>query len=259
MRACFIALLLCSCGGDAGVQRLYGEVHIHGFAGGSHPSALFLAVGTPVSSVDGDSILPGQPPSDRAAGCTLFDGACTGCAPPPPPVDAGPVHIRGGAGIADVELGFVAAQRTYLPGAPVERAIFAGGESLAVDGDGAVAPAFRGAVIAPAPLVLTAPSAPGLGDGDFEVAWPADVASRVDVQLVASTSDGRYAIVECVADDSAGRVALPGSLLRRLPPRPRDLQLEASRDQLTVAKSVQSGDGVVLHAGYAVQLHWHED
>jgi hypothetical protein len=252
-------VLLCgACGGDAGLSRIYGEVHVHSFSGGSHPGALFLATGAPAASVEGDSILPAAPPVASDGACTFSDGSCAGCVTPPPPVDAGPVHIRGGAGIADVELTFSAQQRTYLAVAAIDRSIFDGGETLALDGDGAAAAAFHGTLIAPAPLQLTEPRNPGLGSGDLEIAWIPGTASRVLISLVASTTDDRWSMVECTGDDSLGRVTVPASLLARFPAPPRDLQLGASRDQLTFAHSARAGDGVVLHAGFAVQVSWHE-
>lgn len=238
-------------------QSLYGEVHVHGFDGGSHPSALFVAAATPAARVDGDDIVA-EPPADAVAGtCRLTLGSCSRCPTQPPAIDGGTVHITGGRGIGDVELRFT--DGIYLPVQQIGAVIFDGGETLTFDGDGATAPAFHGTLLAPAPLMMRVPPASRIGAGDFVVGWVPDVSTRIDITLVASTSDGRIAIVECTADDAAGQTALPASLLSAMPPPPRDLQLLVSRDIIAFQPSVERGLGVVTHAGFETVLRWHED
>jgi hypothetical protein len=85
------------------------------------------------------------------------------------------------------------------------------------------------------------------------------VSTRVQVTLIVSTSDGRFALVQCSADDTAAQSLLPATLMAQLPAPPRDVQLEVSRDQIVRVPSSQAGLGVIAHAGYAVSVDWHED
>ena len=252
-----IVLLGCSSKPPAGgpPHALYGEVHVHGFAGGSHPGALFLAAAIAADQVDGDDILPGPAADATVGACRLTTQSCADC-PAPPPIDGGAVHIQGGLGIADVELRFVGG--TYRPTVPLGGPIFAGGETLTIDGAGAAAPAFHGTLQAPMPLVLTMAPSPRLGDGDFTVGWVPDRSTRVDVTLVVSTTNGRFATIECIGDDVSGQVAVPAALVAKLPAAPRDVQLLVSRDIIVAQPSDESLLGVVTHAGFETALTWHE-
>jgi hypothetical protein len=58
--------------------------------------------------------------------------------------------------------------------------------------------------------------------------------------------------------DTDGAFTLSDGLLAGLPPPPRDLSLEISRDELSFASAGQ-GRGVILHSGYALTLTGHED
>jgi hypothetical protein len=262
MRAALIALALTGCGNmsQPGPPQLYGEVHIHGFTGGSHPGALFIGSPRPADRVRGDDVADDPPPSLASDGpCALYATICATCADPPPPIDGGPVHITGGLGIADVELAWISSQHTYLPSTPIDAAIFTGGEPLEVSASGAKAPGFRGSIVAPRPLALLAPaSRPLLGSGDFRIAWAPDNGTRIDVVLIGSTGDGKAALIECIADDAGGQVTVPASLIAGLPAAPRDLQLEVSRDVIGSAASDSAGLSVLLHAGWETELSWHE-
>jgi hypothetical protein len=248
-------------GGD--VSALYGEVHVHQFPGGVHPAALFLAQAVPAAPVSGDSVL------ETAALPSRTDGPCTltlpsTCAPPcgmpPSLVSGGAVHVRGGRGDADVTLAYDAPSQNYAAAPPIARggSIFAGGELLAVSGDGAQAAAFAGSIRTPVPLALTSPAAPLAAANGVTVAWTPDQSDRVAISLVASTSDGRFAVLQCFVADAPGRFELPASLLAALPAPPRDLQLEVSRDWIARVPSVNAGEGVLAHAGFALTLTGHE-
>ena len=238
-------------------RAFYGEVHVHGFAGGSHPGALFIAAAVPADQVDGDDILPGPPADATVDGCRLTTQSCADCPAPPPPIDGGAVRITGGLGIADVELRFVGG--AYRPTLPLGGALFEGGETLTIDGAGATAAPFHGTLTAPMPLALTLPGSARLGGGDFLVAWVPDRSTRIDVTLVVSTSDGRFATIECTGDDRSGALAVPAALVARLPAAPRDVQLMVSRDVIVTVPSDRSGLGVVTHAGFETAQSWHED
>jgi hypothetical protein len=257
MRRLVALALLCGCGGSGGTHALYGEVHVHGFPGGSHPGALFVKQAVPAAQVAGDELIPDLTASASDGACTLSESNSTGRRGSPALVDAGPVHITGGANIPDVELRD--SSGSYLPATPVSGAIFAGGETLHVAGDGAQAPAFAGALEAPLPLVLTAPAGPGLGTGDFTVAWVAGSSTRVAITLIVSTADGRFALAQCIADDAAAQSVVPAALIAQMPAPPRDVQLEVSRDRIVWLPSAAGGLAVIAHAGFEVSVGWHED
>jgi len=257
-----------ACGGAAASPSpswLYGEVHVHEFSGGVHPGALFVARPVAASATSGDSLFP--PATTMQSGsCSLTLSSPETNAPLPGPIagglaDAGLVRIAGGRGIAEVDLAVQLPEGSYLPTSrlPPGQPIFTGGETLRISGGGgAGAAAFAGSLAAPRPLTLTAPATLALADGaDLPIAWVADHASRVTATLVVSTSDGRWAIIECDSPDEAGRVALPAALLAAMPAAPRDLQLEVSRDELAVAAG-PSDSGVIIHAGYEASLDAHE-
>ena len=252
-RTLLLMFFCAACDGEP--AALYGEVHVHGFAGGSHPGALFVASAVPASQASGDSILAEPPALATAGDCELAGPAAVGGAATQP-IDGGLVRISGGRGIGEVELAFTS--RGYLPSAPLSGPLFVGGERLALSGAGAIAPAFTGELEAPRTLILLQPAAPALPDGDFVVAWVPDRATRIALTLVVSRSDGASAIVTCVADDAAGQVIVPARLLSFLPARPRDVQLIVSRDQLAAAPSGRAGLGVKMHAGFETRLDWHE-
>jgi hypothetical protein len=264
--AILCALALTGCGSSTTTNdppgQLYGEVHVHGFLGGSHPGALFVATPVPAADAHGDDIVDEvAAPIGSAGDCVLRPGVCSDCPPPPDPIEGGTVRIRGGLAQGDVELVFVTSQQTYLPTTSwTQGPIFTGGETLSFDGAGAAAPGFSGSLVAPVPLVLTTPSSqPRLGGGDFAVAWIPDQSTRIDVVLLASTRDGRAAMIECVVPDADGQVTIASSLLAGLPAPPRDVELQVSRDVIVAGPSSHAGWGVLLHAGFETELSWHED
>jgi hypothetical protein len=257
--AVFVFVLVACNGGSSPPALLFGEVHIHQFADGAHLSALFVRTPIPAAAVPGDEILPASPPSMTAGACTLARLDPTTLPAPPPPADAGDVHLV--AADRTVELAW-RPPAGYVPLTPVPLGapLFSDGERVDVRGDGGAMPAFAGSVTTPPPLVLAAPRALAVPDvGDFAVAWtaaPGD--ARVTVDLVVSRADGAASLVECRVADADGAVRAARALLDALPPRPRDLQLEVSRDVIVRAGSRRSGQGVLLHAGYEAALAAHE-
>jgi hypothetical protein len=250
------AMLACGCRSHGGV--FVGEVHVHGFAGGVHPMALFVATPVAADRVDGDSIVSyGSAREGRCVFTSSLDPPHT----PPDAVDAGALRILGGRGIDRVELAFNP-DNGYLPvGELPRRELFAGGEPLTFEADGGKAPAFRGTLVAPRPLEVVAPTAATLrlGADGLTVRWQPDRAERIGVALIASRRDGRWGVVRCWADDDAGAFSFPRDLIAKLPPRPRDLQLEITRNQIVRAASAVAGTGVLLHASFARKLDAHED
>ncbi|HZS41467.1 MAG TPA: hypothetical protein VFF06_31775 [Polyangia bacterium] len=257
-----IAALAAGCGSGAPAQQqnasLFGEVHVHGFPGGAHPGALFIARGVPASQADGDSLFPTVPARSDGA-CKLTLSTDPRDAPWPPLVGAGNVRISGGGQVPELELVFDASTSTYRPSPPLPagRGIFDGGELLTITAPGGDAPGFSGTIAAPMPIAVTSGLEPPDG-ADVIVTWVPDHAERIDAALLASTSDGRWAMVECTAPDEGGSLTMPASLLAAMPAPPRDLELDVSRDRLGVARA-QSGAGVLVHAGYEVALKAHQD
>jgi hypothetical protein len=257
-----VALSWCACSGKSSssdpIDLLYGEVHIHQFEGGSHLGALFVRTPVPAASVPADEILPTTPPSQTAGGCTLTNIDPTSLPPTPAQVDAGVVHLRGDR---DVDLAWMASLAGYEPTTPLPLGsnVFGSGVTVRISSDGGAVPGFSGSVVTPAPLQLLSPQALFVGDkGDFTVTWVPSNAERVTIDLVVSRSDGASAIIDCRADDATGSFAIPRALLDAVPARPRDLQLEVSRDQILSAPSRRAGQGVLLHAGFEAELAGHE-
>jgi hypothetical protein len=251
----------CGSGASPPVSRLYGEVHLHEFPGGTHPGALFVDEPVARATVRGDSVLPPtMAPSARAGACELVESgaACPAPCRPPAFADAGRVRIDGTR--VPVELALDRESASYLPTVPLAAGtlLFDGGEELIVRGDGAGAPGFAGEVRAPMPLTLRGPMPLTAADGVL-VSWAPDRSTAITITLVASTTDGRFAIVTCGAADADGALRVPDELIARLPAPPRDLQLQVSRDQIAYAPATVAGEGVVLHAGYAVTESAHED
>jgi hypothetical protein len=240
-------LLLALAGCSNGSERLVGEVHVHQFRGGAHPAATFLATAVEADSVERDSVVPDT--SKVAAS----EGTCRVIVPSPcvPPcgtplqvVDAGLVRIAGG--LARLSLAFVDGIYRVEPTTSSVPMVFAGGEVVSVDGEG-----FSGELRAPAPLVIS-PS------GGFDaVTWEPSAATRVDVMLAVSRTDGAWAIVRCRMRDEDGAWQLSPSLAAWLPPPPRDLTLEVERSAILRVPGPRGG--VILHASWADKREGHED
>ena len=253
------ALLACGCHDRAprALARLAGEVHVHGFTGGFHPAALFVASPVPAERVDGDSLLAQEEP--RAGGCALTSSSDVRPTPEVTQADAGPLSILGGRGVPRIELAFDKGSGYGWRGSLPHTEAFTGGELLTFDASGGAAPAFHGTLEAPALLELTAPAKLAVPSDGFTVRWKAARAERIVLQLVASRPDGKWAVIRCRADDAAGELTFPRALLRQLPPPPRDLQLEVSRNQIARVETQQPGTGVILHASFARKLTAHEE
>src|SRR5262245_46285985 len=86
-------------------EKLVGEIHVHGFPGGVHPAALFLAAGVNSNAVDGDSIVAPSAPL-REGSCSSSSSSDVIAPPGPSAVDAGALRILGGRGIGRVDLAF---------------------------------------------------------------------------------------------------------------------------------------------------------
>ncbi len=260
-----VGLAVAGCGSatQAPVTLVYGEVHLHQYASGTHPAALFVAQPVPVAEVQGDSVLPlVDLPSQTDGPCTLV--LPSGCPPPCSPganfVDAGAVHLRGAEG-GQLDLTYHASLFSYQPVQTLAPGsiLFHGGEEVTVSGDGAAAPEFHGTIHGAQPLTIDAPASLPVAKGaPFAIAWEPGQAERIRLSLLASTRDGSFATLTCIVPDAPGGFTLPDGLLAGLPPPPRDLSLEVSRDELGFASASQ-GRGVILHSGFALTIAGHED
>jgi len=237
--------------------KLVGEIHVHGFAGGVHPAALFLSTPVSADEVDGDSVVP-EATGTKRDGCVIVSSDDKSAPPELHVVDAGALRILGGLGVPRVELAFHPGEG-YLPvGELPRRELFGGGEPLTYEADGGEAPAFRGSLVAPVPLELYAPAKLTLPGTSLTVRWKPDRAERIQLALIASTRQGRWVAIRCRAVDAAGVFTFPAALVAKLPPPPRDLQLEVTRNQIVRAATAVEGVGVILHASFARKLDGHD-
>jgi hypothetical protein len=260
MRASLVLLMLCGCHSSAprAVRKLVGEVHVHGFEGGSHPCATFVAAPVAADAIDGDTIVAPLAPLSRGS-CMATTSSDPVSSAQLKEVDAGPLRILGGRGIERVELAFESGVGYRPVGAFPRSPLFTGGEPLRFEADGAAAPAFKGTLAAPARLDVTEPAPlTGVKNG-LTVRWKPDRGERIVLTLTGSTSDGRWTVVRCRADDAAGAFTFPDAMLARLPPPPRDLQLGVSRDAIARVPTTVEGTGVILHASFARKLDAHEE
>jgi hypothetical protein len=265
-----LLLALAACGAPPAavpVDTLDGEITVHGFADWTHAWAIFLDPGVPASGVYLDTLdaLP-RPPSTTAGPCTITPSPrCSACAPgeycraddqcAPLPAwsfrDDGPVTVSGGAGgIAVERLSFDASTGLYDSSPPAGPGrFFAGGERLTVAFDRAIA-APNSSLRAPAPLVLAAPPSPlAFPAGGFHVAWTAGAAELIELQL--SASDGvRTTVVRCLSDDGGG-FDVPAAAIAALPPPPRTIHLEVTRNAEELLPT-RPGHAVRVHVGYTV-------
>jgi hypothetical protein len=238
-----------------GIAQLYGEVHIHGFAGGFHPAATFIWPGVPASEVNDDSIVsPAAPP--RAA-CSLARSTdARPDAAPPVALDAGVLRLRGGHGVPELALAFQRDSHSYLWAGDLPHSpLFLGGEPITIEGEGhGPVPSFRGILRAPSVLELLTGKPLEVGNGRLAVSWKPGDAERIVLSLVASKQSGEWTVIRCRASDETGRFEFPEALLAELPPPPRELQLYVSREELVRVGSTDPSRGVLLHASYATKL-----
>ena len=253
------------------IDSLIGEVHLHAYADGSHPAALFVAAPLPVSGSNGDDLVDLDPPIVAREGpCALHTQptcapACGGaslclrtntCVPIAPlsSVDDGPVVVSGSRTLPSLGLRFSRPDARYVsdpaPGPP----LFAGGETLRIDG-GVGDYTFTATLLAPDAVVVTRPDLTRdlhfPVDGPFVVEWMRAQSLPMTITLTASTVGGGGAgFIVCVVADT-GSLEVPASLLRGLPSPPRDLFFNIERRDLQLAHTRRRGLGVIVHAGSA--------
>jgi len=181
-----------------------GEVHMNEFdmwmvgAGGSFYEAADLVLPTPMATVDG---------------CMIYEGDTTPSSAGEP-VDAGPLHVTGGAYDFDMQLtseGYAAA----IPRTVDD--LFAGGETLTVSAEGGPGmPPFEGTVITPVPIEVLEPCLRCGLDVDrgagFRITWAAGTEGELHLELT-----GGGVAVACSVPDSAGELTVSPEALGYLP------------------------------------------
>jgi hypothetical protein len=267
-----VCLLAAGCDADAGpvgpVERLVGEVTLHEFQDWTHAWAVFVDPGTPVEEVDAAAILTLPPlPARQVGPCAVTRGpVCrAGCPagsfcradeecaayPVRRTFDAGPIDIEGGG--APLRLAYAAADGLYDSTPPPGPGhLFEGGERLALRfGGGAGVPALTTTFAAPTALELTAPSLP-LAAVPRDFAWTPGDAELIEVLLAVSSDVDATAwtVARCLAAD-AGVFQLPDAVAQALPPPPRSVHLEVTRNAERVL-AIGGGRGILVHAGYTI-------
>lgn len=154
--------------------------------------------------------------------CNDCAGLCVGpdiCEPLPEQVDVGTLTFAGLRSPLTLDFNGY----WYASQASVPADAFADDASVTLSAPGAAGPAFQVTTTAVAPLNMMALTDHELaaGNTDTVVTWtPADPGSRVRLTLNANNMGhglAYAAIIECDADDSAGQITIPGSLLSQFP------------------------------------------
>ncbi len=181
--------------------------------------------------------------------CNFTDGGAETPAPGAPQ-SAGTVTIDGTtpAFVFDYD----AASGRYLPSpaVPADRLLFAGGDMLTFAASGDTVPAFSDSLVAPAPLVVTAPSLAGGvlsidTSRDFLFTWEGASAGQLSFNVRSATSASgmvfESTFVSCQFSASALSGAIPSTLLRRLAKTGASTTATLGTD-LSNAKEVVAGD-----------------
>ncbi len=252
--AVLAAVLLVGCSGERPIDHRVGEIHLHQYATGAHLQALFIDPPTPIEDTEFDSTLPGLiTPSYDDGVCKVFPGgACPAPCNSPTPIDAGRVRVAGL--LRPVDLGWNPSLGSYEDLVTDGDFVTVGARAVVTGAGGGGVPAFSTELVIPPRLEPTSTLDSGLGAG-FEASWrPTGEALRVQI-LLGATQTGptgsSYATVSCFVDDALGRFRVPDAALALLPPAPRRLQLEMSRNRL-VDVSLGDGRGIVVHGGHAL-------
>src|SRR5262249_31558207 len=169
--------------------------------------------------------------------------------------DAGPLDVMGGQGsLEPMTMRFDPPSGLYVSTPrPGPGLLFTGGESLEITlGGGTDIPASRGTIVTPARIQLAAPALDPLrlpSSGPLHVAWTPGNAEFLEILLtVASAVDATsWTSVRCLTDDS-GQYDMPVEVLATLPPTPRTLHLEVTRNAERVI-AIGGARGILIHTG----------
>jgi len=270
--------VVAGCGGGgpsqpspSAVSVLVGEVTIHEFVDWTHAWAVFLADGVPAAQARYDTILYAPTSTTQLGACEVLRGPvchvpcgaqayCQSddhCAPSPTRVfvDAGPLAVMGGNGsLEPMTMRFDPASALYASTpSPGPGLVFTGGESLEIAlAGGSGIPATRSTIVTPAPVQLTAPARDPLRvppNEPLHFAWTQGNAEFLEILLVASSNVDatRWTSVRCLTDDR-GEYDMPIAVLATLPPAPRTLHLEVTRNSERVI-AIGAARGILIHTG----------
>ena len=222
---------------DEGVAA---EVHIHQYERGSHASAGFIRSKVPYRpELDEQLVHFALPPNAVEGSCRLdIPTPCTptcngqseycshGACVPFTPLqfeNGGPVSVTGSS-IGPIALTFDERLRIYRSDRSPLQPLYAGGDHLVVDAVGEWP--IHAEVVAPAMPSLVTPLI--LPVGAFTLQWEQPLAGEISVLLVAVGKNGDTVYIRCL-DADRGALTIPASMMARVPPPPRWLQLEVQR------------------------------
>lgn len=241
MRRLLIASFLIGCSSEELVARAPGvvaEVHLHQYDFGSHAAAGFIEGRVPFrDELDEMLVNFAVPPALVEGACRLSvpqlcSPTCAGgthycsegqCLPYQQLQfrDEGPVIVTGSSHVEKLTLTFNARARSYYADRPFSAPLFAAGDLLTIE-----AATFRAEVRAPArPNLLTPLLLPS--EGPYRVEWEPGQGT-IALKLHAAAPNGAAASIVCI-DEDRGSITVPASMLARVPPPPRTVQLEVER------------------------------
>lgn len=257
------------------VTALVGEVHLHQFNGGSHPSASFVADPIPYEGhVPRELVYIEAEPTARVGTCSLYlpptcapscegDTFCSApneCTALPSAefVNGGPVEVLGAAYAPRIDLWFDTTWGGYASDPPAGTdLLFAGRERLEIEG-GAGPWHYAGELTAPkrAQLLVPGPSVPipFVAGEPFPISWVPEQDRTVTVTLSVESPAG-YGYIRCYAPDT-GSLTIDPTLTAALPAESTRTRLELNVSRQVVLPLAQPELGVVFHV---VDTAWLDD
>ena len=261
--------------GPAPVTALTGEVHLHQFPDGAHAWTAFIEPPLPIQAMHGDSVTEVDTAATSIVGpCTLYMAptcsrqcsdssfcyAPNDCANLPSwtYIDGGPVQVTGSSVVPLIRMWWNASAAAYdADPAPGFTHLFAGGDDLELLG-GSGPYAFTGDVPAPLPVSLISPDPRAdfllETNGPFEISWVSDHSDEIEILITAYATSGASAEIRCVTTDT-GAFTIPASLMRALPPPPRETRFEIVRNEQRVLPVARDGLGVYVHAAQSTWMN----
>ncbi len=241
MRRPWIGALVVACSSEALIARdpgVVAEVHLHQYDFGSHAAAGFISSRVPYrEELDEMLVNFAVPPALIEGPCRLgvpqtCSPTCAGgthycsngqCLPYQQLQfrDEGPVVITGSSHAEKITLSFNARSSAYYADRPFSAPLFAAGDLLTVD-----TALFRAEITAPArPNLITPLLLPS--EGAYKIEWEPGKGT-IALRLNVASPSGAAAAIVCIADDQ-GAITIPASMMARVPPPPRTVQLEVER------------------------------
>lgn len=242
------------------------EVHLHQYERGSHASAGFIEGKVPFRAELVEQLVHfALPPTAREGVCRLdvpsvCEPTCNGesqycnhgtCEPFTPLrfEDGGTVRVAGST-VGPITLTFDERVRIYRSDRSPLQPLYAGGDRLTIDATGRWP--IHAEVVAPAMPSLLTPLI--FSEGAFDIRWdtPRSRDNQIHLQLVAVGKTGAAVYINCL-DDDRGTLTIPASMMARVPPPPRWLQLEVERRARKTVRVASGGLAVVTVAATLVR------